>query len=398
MIAASRERTEWVIVGGGFAGLATAQGLGAAGAGPGIVLEREPLCGTHASGRNAGMLRLADDDAYIRAMARRTLHALASSRGHAAPRFHRTGGLTLAAGADVPTLVERATAMWCEGAKVELLSMVRARRRYPELQHFRADLVLWCPDEGVVDIHALLTEYRQLAREREFLVRTRHPVDELVVEAGRVVGVRLGDREIRAAGVIDASGAWAGQLGVRRGSPVRLHPFRRHLFLTGRPRAWRRAAPFIWVVGGTELYVRPEADGLLASPCDETPSEPGVPAVDPSAAVRLGEKLLATAPDIGDVEVRRTWACLRTFASDRRPIIGADSVVSGLYYVAGLGGSGVTVSGAIGELAASLVGGRMPNWIDTGHLGVGRLDARDTVPSTAVASRAASRAPQSGNL
>jgi glycine/D-amino acid oxidase-like deaminating enzyme len=382
MIAGGRERTEWVIVGGGFAGLATAQGLGAAGAGPGVVLEREPLCGTHASGRNAGMLRLADDDAAIRAMARRTLHLLTSSRGHTAPRFQRTGGLTLAGGADAPMLVERATAMRREGTAVELLTMVRARRRFPELQHFRADLVLWCPDEGVVDIHALLTEYRQLARAQAFVVRTRHTVDELVVEAGRVVGVRLGDREIRATGVIDASGAWACQLGVCRESLVRLHPFRRHLLVTGRPHAWRRAAPFIWMVGGSEFYVRPEGDGLLASPCDASPAEPGVPAVDPSAAVRLGEKLLAAAPDIGDLEVRRTWACLRTFAADRRPIIGADPALPGLYYVAGLGGAGVTVSGAVGELATSLIGRRTPTWIDAALLGANRPGAWDTAPST----------------
>ncbi len=383
MIAGGRERTEWVIVGGGFAGLATAQGLSAAGAGPGVVLEREPLCGTHASGRNAGMFRLADDDAAIRAMARRTLHLLTSSRGHTAPRLQRTGGLTAAGGADAPMLVERATAMRREGTEVELLSMVRARRRFPELRHFRGDLVLWCPDEVVIDIHALLTEYRQLARDRAFVVRTRHTVDELIVEAGRVVGVRLGDREIRATGVIDASGAWAGQLGVPYGSPVALHPFRRLLFITGRPRAWRRAAPFIWMVGGSEPYVRPEGDGLLASPCDAAPGEPGVPAVAPWAAGLLGEKLLTAAPDIGDLEVRRAWACLRTFASDRRPIIGADPAVPGLYYVAGLGGAGVTVSGAVGELATSLIGGGTPTRIDAGLLGANRPRAWDTAPSTA---------------
>lgn len=51
--------------------MATAHALGAAGLGRGVVLEREPMCGTHASGRNAAIFRLAEGDAVIGALAHR---------------------------------------------------------------------------------------------------------------------------------------------------------------------------------------------------------------------------------------------------------------------------------------------------------------------------------------
>jgi D-arginine dehydrogenase len=113
------------------------------------------------------------------------------------------------------------------------------------------------------------------------------------------------------------------------------------------------------------FYFRPEGDGLLLSPCDETPMPPGVPSTDPAASELLAEKLARHAPPLADLAIRRSWACLRTFAPDRRPFIGPDPELAGLFHVSGLGGFGMTCSAAIGELAADLLTGRDVSWIET---------------------------------
>jgi D-arginine dehydrogenase len=367
-------RTEWIIVGGGLAGLSTARALAMAGLGPGLVLEQEPLCGTHASGRNAAIFRLADADHVVRALARRSLGTLdAATNGHAV--LQRTGGLTLAAGPDVAGLVERAQGMRAEGLPAVLLGENQARRRFPEVRDIRFELALWCADEGVVDVHALLMRYRQQARQGGFEVRTRATVRELVLEAGRVAGVVSDIGAIRAACVIDASGAWAGRLQGTLGAPPALQPFRRHLFVAERERPWSRRAPFVWMLGD-ELYVRREGRGFLLSACDETPAAPGLPAVAPSVTALLAEKIERVAPTLGDLAIRRAWACLRTFAPDRRPIIGPDAALHGLYHASGLGGFGVTASAAAGELAASVVRGTRTDWIDTALVSPARLGPR----------------------
>src|SRR5262249_40215690 len=51
----------------------------------------------------------------------------------------------------------------------------------------------------------------------------------------------------------------------------------------------------------------------------------------------------------------RTWACLRTFTDDKRPLIGWDPQLPWLFWVAGLGGSGIGISAPVGELAANLL-------------------------------------------
>jgi D-arginine dehydrogenase len=73
--------------------------------------------------------------------------------------------------------------------------------------------------------------------------------------------------------------------------------------------------------------------------------------VDPQAEVRLAEKL-ASRPDLADLPIRTRWACLRTFSADDRPAIGWDPALPGLYWVTALGGHGVTMSFAVGDLAA----------------------------------------------
>jgi D-arginine dehydrogenase len=103
------------------------------------------------------------------------------------------------------------------------------------------------------------------------------------------------------------------------------------------------------------VYFRPESGGLLLSPCDETPSQPGVPAVDPLAAESLAVKLPRAFPRLAAVTVALAWAGLRTFAADRLPVIGPDPRVEGFFWIAGLGGHGVTTSLSAGELAAKLL-------------------------------------------
>ena len=250
----------------------------------------------------------------------------------------------------------------CRQAGVPTLFMSArdAKARFRFLERLRFEAALWCPSDGVMDIHALLVRYVKLAS--GFTLHGGRAADELLIAGGRVVGVRSGTSEVRADAVVDACGAWAGQLS-REQSPLPIQPLRRHLFVSGPLDYVERDWPFTWSLDGP-FYLRPEGDGLLLSPCDETLCPAGVPPADPSAAHLLAEKLSHHAPGLMDVSLRRTWACLRTFVPDRRPVIGPDAVLPGLFHASALGGFGMTASAAVGELAASFVAGTRPDWID----------------------------------
>lgn len=359
-------RADYVIVGAGFAGAATAWALGRRGPCTGVILDRELTFGVHASGRNAAMSRLTDSDSLITALAWRSTSHIRALENEPGELLRPTGGLTLANHGDTEELEAAFAVLRAQSIPCELLGAPAARARFPFLQAWNFHLALWSPEEGIVDIHALLSRYLKLARQTGFTLVTNCAAEGLILEDGKVAGVRTSQGEIRTTTVIDASGAWAGHLG-REANPLPLQPRRRHLFVSGPLDHALPTDPFVWLQAPA-FYFRAEGDGLLLSPCDETVAPPGIPATDPAATELLAEKLATLAPTLADISIRRQWACLRTFTPNRRPIIGPDPDQPGLFHVAGLGGFGMTTSAAVGELAADLLHGTTPNWLAPKHL------------------------------
>jgi D-arginine dehydrogenase len=293
--------------------------------------------------------------------------------------LQQTGGLSVAssdaAGHELES-VQRALA--ADSVDARMLTADSARELFPFLGLFDLSRALFCPDESVADIHALLVRYLEEARAGGFRLRTNTRVDHLLEDGGRTTGVRTDTgEEIHAEVVIDASGAWAGRLG-RLSEPLALRPLRRHLYVSAAVEGLRGDLPFTWFED-VSLYFRREGDGLLLSPCDETQMPPGLPTVDSAAAELLADKWVRIAPRLSDLAIRRSWACLRTFTPDRRPLIGFDDHVRGLFHVSGLGGFGMMCSAAVGELAATLLAGKPPDWIDPAAVSPARLPhlARD---------------------
>lgn len=366
--------TRWIIVGAGFAGAATAWALARRGLGPGVILEQELSFGVHASGRNAALFKVSEGDPVVAALGRRSLDAVRALESNGDRFIRPTGGFTLAGPRSAGEIESLHRALEQLGISSRLLPADRARREHPFLEAIDFTIALWCADDGVADIHALLGRYLALARSGGFTLHVNTRVEALLVEHGRAAGVITdqGD-EVRADTIVDASGAWAGRLG-RTPAPLPLTPMRRHLFVSAAMPFVRPDLPFVWVEDAA-FYFRPEGDGLLLSPCDETRMEPQAPATDPAAAELLAEKLAHTAPAWSDLAIRRSWACLRTFAPDRHPLIGPDPDIAGLFHVSGLGGFGMTCSAGVGELAADLLAGASVDWIDTASVAPARLSS-----------------------
>jgi D-arginine dehydrogenase len=72
---------------------------------------------------------------------------------------------------------------------------------------------------------------------------------------------------------------------------------------------------------------------------------------------RLGTLIAGLAPVLTTSKVRRAWSCLRSFAPGGDFVIGPDPRADGVFWLAGLGGRGMTCGLALGEaLAASSSG------------------------------------------
>jgi D-arginine dehydrogenase len=352
-----------VVIGGGIAGLATVWQLGLMGIRDVLLLEAEPLLASHASARNAAIFLPLEDNLNAIWLATRSRDLLDAQLGTS---WLSAQGIALVAGYTEP-LDELRYAARKHGVFHERWSALQIENRLPLLAGGDVHHALFLPLGGVIDVHRVLGSLTRWAKQLGARIVHSAPVATVEVQAGRVTGVLLRDgRRVTTERVVLAAGAWTGKL-ASDFAPLALTPLRRHLVLLGasgeRARAtqpsilptWK--APVVWRVDDAPAYFRPESGLVLASPCDESPQEPGIPATDPAQLETLSTKLESLAPALADAEVRRVWACLRTVAEDRELVAGPDTRVSGLFWLAGLGGRGMTCGVAAGELLARLMVG-----------------------------------------
>ncbi len=341
------------MIGGGIAGLAAAWQLSDLGVRDVLLLEAEPMLATHASGRNAAIFLPLEESRYAVWLAARSRDILDSQLGTS---WLSAQGVVLAS-QEADALDElRYTARNLEVFHTSM-SAAQLHARVPLLREGPLEHAIHLPLGGVVDVHHILTAIRRMALAGGVRIRTQARVQEIHVAQKRVTGVTLvGGAHIESERVVVAAGTYAGPLGKQAGAELALMPLRRHLVHLVGDNLPRWKSPVVWRVDD-QVYFRPEAGGILASPCDETPWEPGIPPTSPEALDTLADKLTNLSRALGAARVQRAWACSRTITADREPVIGADPRVRGLLWLAGLGGRGITCGVAAAEaLARDAVG------------------------------------------
>ncbi len=346
-----------VIIGAGLAGAATAWWLRRFGVENLVVLEREPIPGGHASGKNAGIARQAVlQPATSLLAARGTAFLRNPPPGFCdGPLLSATGGYLLAAEENDRRLEALRKNALAVGVYTYPAPRAEVVGRVPFLDGAPFRSALACPSDGLVDIHLLLSSFL-----KGVPLRTGARVAGFEAKEGRIAAVLAGEEVFHASAVVNAAGPWAGEVAALAGAaPFPVEPKRRHLVHTGPLPGLSPAMPYAWCLD-PEVYFRPESGGLLLSPCDQDPHPPGVPPADPDAPLWLAAKLKEAAPRMGGLPVARTWAALRTFSPDGGFVLGRDPKVRNFFWAACLGGHGMTTSAAVGEMAASLVLGRTP--------------------------------------
>ena len=353
------ETFEFAIIGAGFAGAATAYHLTRRGANDIVILEQESIPGFHSSGRNAAMVRQCVPDPDLATLTRDGAAFLRALPGgwHEPVAFKQNGSLLLGAGPSWLKLQKDAEIGRRLGIDVEFWTAEQAKRHVPVLKGAEFEGAVWCASDGVVDIHALLSGYLKLTAGKGGRVRYGTRVRSVRIGGGGDVEIAIDGGAIRAKTLINAAGAWANVLaGMAGAGAMPLRPCRRHLFVSP-PLGWVDSSwPFVWDVAH-DIYFRPEGTGLLLCPCDQTELPPGDPPVEESVRELLAEKIDRFMPALAGVSIHKGWAGARTLTPDGRFIIGWDPKIENFFWVAGLGGHGMTTSSAVGALAAELLTG-----------------------------------------
>lgn len=171
-------------------------------------------------------------------------------------------------------------------------------------------------------------------------------------------------REFFSRQVVNAAGAWSDNIAQMAGlAPLGITPMRRTIVTTPALTAMKRPKdqPIIFDLDET-CYFRPEGEGYLISPADETPDIPGdtqPQEEDIARAVWRFEHM--TGLRVSRIKAR--WAGLRNFAPDRLPVIGPDPKDPDFFWSAGQGGWGIQTSPAWCALLADIILGQTPKLV-----------------------------------
>ena len=347
-----------VIIGAGFAGAATAFGLIRRGVRNVLVLEQEGIPGFYASGRNAAMIRQLGPSPLARRLIRFGLPFYDSPPPPfpGPVGFKRVGSLLLASGKELAALRTWTLTDGTIDPGVRFMDRQQVAAMIGGAGPDSFEAGAYTATDGVADIHALLNGFLAGARAGGCEIRFKARVAEITVRSGRVGSVKTDAGEvIDCARLVNAAGPWASRIGAIAGAAaLPFRTFRRHLALTGPVAGVDPSWPFVWNITH-EVYFRPETGGVLLSPCDEGAIAPCDPPVDSATIEMLAHKVAICVPGLRDAHIHRSWACIRTFVSDREIVIGEDPKVRDFFWAAALGGSGVCLAPALSHLMPDLI-------------------------------------------
>lgn len=351
--------TDFVVIGGGIAGVSAAAFLSEHGSVE--LFEMEPSLAYHTSGRSAAMLveNYGSEGARPLVKAARPFLEKPPTGSVDGPLLSDRAVIWVARAGDTEVLEQRATDARSLGAGCELFEPDDVLEHVPAMDSDWLAGGLYEPSGADIDVAALHQAFVRIARGNGAQIHTGSPVRSLD-PAGDCWRVAGGEHEVQAGAIVNAAGAWGDRIAAIAGvDPIGLQPMRRTAFMV--PGSEESSSWPMVVEANEQFYFRPDGVQFLCSLAEETPSEP-MDARPRMEDVALAVERINEATTFGIRTVNSEWAGLRTFAPDRDLVIGEDPTAPGFFWLVGQGGIGIQTSPAYGALLASMaVGSPLPD-------------------------------------
>ncbi|MFQ5523265.1 MAG: NAD(P)/FAD-dependent oxidoreductase [Acidimicrobiia bacterium] len=344
--------TDFLVVGGGIAGVSAAAFL--APHGSVTLVEMESTLAYHTTGRSAALFVVNYGGQESRPLARASEPFFTNPPEGAAdsPLLSDRGALWVSPESKTELLEKIAEEGQNSGAGSQIISAEEVCDLVPVMRPEWVAGGIYEPSARDIDVAGLHQAFVRIARRHGAEIRTSTPVTA-IRRRGSGWEVEAGGERIVCGAVINAAGAWGDRVAEMAGvGPIGLQPMRRTAFMVPGDEAYSRW-PMVAEVDHA-FYFRPDGVQLLCSLAEEEPSEP----TDPRPRmedVALAIERINTATKLEIRTVNSQWCGLRTFAPDRELVIGEDSTAPRFFWLVGQGGIGITTAPGYGALLATHV-------------------------------------------
>ncbi len=340
---------DFLIIGGGIAGLSTAARLSHLGSV--LLLESEPALAFHASGRSAALFEPNYGNAPTVSLSRASADHMHSTPGLLGPR-----GLMFLAGRGEEALLDAdITAM-----ALAPMSVGEACAMVPIIDPGHVTAAAYHAAAWDIDTDLMIQAFAREARANGATITTKAHVTDITRQRGQW-HVTTATETYTARSLVNAAGAWADQIAEMAGiAPIGLTPLRRSMARIPAPGGHDVGAWPMLIGAGETWYAKPDAGKWLISPAEEDPVN--TPHDAWADDMVLAEGIARYQPYVTE-EVTRletSWAGLRTFAPDRTLVLGPAPGRPDFIWVAGQGGYGFQTAPAASQLVADLIAGRPP--------------------------------------
>jgi sarcosine oxidase subunit beta len=260
------------------------------------------------------------------------------------------------------------------GMDVKLISGEEARERQPGLSENVLGSTWW---EHDAEVNPLRVSFAMAAGARRLGAKLKlgSPVQDIITENNRVIGVETEKEKLFADAVVVAAGVWTPSLFKSLGVEVPIIPRQGQILVS------ERLPSFLQTGILSASYI---ANKLKQSEDRETADPYGVGLAigqthsgslliggsrrfvgyntdtNPEIAQKIGETAVKAFPQLAKARIIRAFAGLRPYTPDAKPILGPLDGIDGLYIAAGHEGDGVALAPITGKVMAGMVCGEEP--------------------------------------
>lgn len=377
MIDGMIETADVIVVGAGVQGASltfhlTRRGLRV------LVLERETIA-AGATGRSSGFVRMHYDlesEARLAWASYPYFRDWAERVGSGDCGFLRTGFLHLVPKAMSGRLRANVEMLRAIGIETEAVDPGEVARLIPGAVADDIDVAAYEPQSGYADPSGTAAGFLAAARRGGARVAQGQRVMSVLSDGQRVLGVETAGGRYGAPIVVDAAGAWAGELAATVGVDIPVQAWRHDTAYFGLPEG--RASDFPVVIDdANQLYFRPEGYDMMLVGLEvgnEVGGSPDRPlgALRQTSAEEMVTRVCARVPWMAEGTLRTAHGGQDGITPDQRPILGRAGP-EGFYLACGFSGTGFKTAPAVGACLAELIVDGGPTTVDISMYGPDRF-------------------------